>query len=158
MNEVIDTQKVGRKIPGKQLLTYGIMYGSNNITNVAKGLYLTLYLLDYFQLQYDLFILANLLFIVYNVLNNIVFSVYADKPRYKLGRRLPYIRYGSLLLIVTNVLIWFPWSGTHFGDVNAGAIMKFVQYIVYLFVWDTVCTVVSISFAAWIPEATESEK
>ena len=81
MNEVIDTQKVGRKIPGKQLLTYGIMYGSNNITNVAKGLYLTLYLLDYFQLQYDLFILANLLFIVYNVLNNIVFSVYADKPR-----------------------------------------------------------------------------
>jgi len=38
MNKVIDTQKVGRKIPGKQLLTYGIMYGSNNITNVAKGL------------------------------------------------------------------------------------------------------------------------
>lgn len=36
--------------------------------------------------------------------------------------------------------------------------MKFVQYLVYLFVWDTVGTIVSISFAAWIPEATESEK
>ena len=35
--------------------------------------------------------------------------------------------------------------------------MKFIQYIVYLFVWDTVWTVVSISFASLIPELTESE-
>ena len=158
MNEEIDTQKIGRKIPRKQFYAYGVMYGSNNITNVARGLYLTFYLLDYFKLHYDLFILANLLFIGYNVLNNIVFSVYADKPRFKLGRRIPYIRYGALFLIVTNILIWFPWPGTHFGDADSGEIMKFVQYIVYLFVWDTVWTVVSISFAAWIPEATESEE
>ncbi|MHA1884666.1 MAG: MFS transporter [Promethearchaeota archaeon] len=156
MNDITDTQKVGRRIPRKQFAAYGIMYGSNNITNVGRGLYLATYLFDLFKLQLELFLLANLLFMVYNVLNNVVFSVYADKPRYKSGRRIPYIRYGALLLIVTNILIWFPWSGTHFGDRDAGVVMKFVQYLVYLFVWDTVGTVVSISFAAWIPEATES--
>ncbi len=158
MNEKIDTQNVGRKIPRKQATAYGFMYGSNNITMVARGLYLFAYLIDEFGLQLELYLLANLLFMVYNVLNNVVFSVYADRTRHKLGRRIPYIRYGALLLIVTNILIWFPWPGTHFGDANAGAIMKFVQYLVYLFVWDTVGTVVSISFAAWIPEATESEE
>jgi len=158
MNENIDTQKVGRKIPRKQVAAYGFMYGSNNITMVARGLYLFAYLIDEFGLQLELYLLANLLFMFYNVLNNVVFSVYADRTRHKLGRRIPYIRYGALLLIVTNILIWFPWPGTHFGDANAGTIMKFVQYLVYLFVWDTVGTVVSISFAAWIPEATESEE
>jgi len=157
MNEIIDTQKVGRKIPRKQVAAYGIMYGSNNITNVARGLYLATYLFDIFKLQLELFLLANLIFMVYNVLNNVVFSVYADKPRHKLGRRIPYIRYGSLLLIITNILIWFPWPGTSPGNANAGVIMKFIQYLVYLFVWDTVLTVVSISFAAWVPEVTESE-
>ena len=158
MNETIDTQKVGRKIPRKQFYAYGVMYGSNNITNVARGLYIATYLFDIFRLRLDLFLLANLLFMAYNVLNNVVFSVYADKPRFKLGRRIPYIRYGALFLIVTNILIWFPWPGTFPGDANAGVIMKFIQYLVYLFVWDTVGTVISISFAAWIPEATESGK
>ncbi|MHA1472060.1 MAG: MFS transporter, partial [Promethearchaeota archaeon] len=78
--------------------------------------------------------------------------------RFKLGRRIPYIRYGALFLIVTNILIWFPWPGTFPGDANAGVIMKFIQYLVYLVMWDTVKTVISISFAAWIPEATESGK
>ena len=158
MNEEIDIQKVGRKIPRKQFYAYGVMYGSNNITNVARGLYIATYLFDIFRLRLDLFLLANLLFMAYNVLNNVVFSVYADKPRFKLGRRIPYIRYGALFLIVTNILIWFPWPGTFPGDANAGVIMKFIQYLVYLFVWDTVSTVISISFAAWIPEATESGK
>ena len=158
MNEEIDTQKIGRKIPRKQFYAYGVMYGSNNITNVARGLYIATYLFDIFRLRLDLFLLANLLFMAYNVLNNVVFSVYADRTRHKLGRRIPYIRYGALFLIVTNILIWFPWPGTFPGDANAGVIMKFIQYLVYLFVWDTVGTVVSISFAAWIPEATESGK
>ncbi|MHA2392658.1 MAG: MFS transporter [Promethearchaeota archaeon] len=157
MTELIDVQKIGRKIPRKQKAAYGIMYGSNNITNVARGLYLATYLFDIFRLQLELYLLANLIFMFYNVLNNVVFSVYADKPRYKLGRRIPYIRYGSLLLIVTNILIWFPWPGTYPGNANAGVIMKFIQYLVYLFVWDTVLTVVSISFASWVPEVTESE-
>ncbi|MHA2129411.1 MAG: MFS transporter [Promethearchaeota archaeon] len=157
MNEKIDTQKVGRKIPRKQVAAYGLMYGSNNIINVPRGLYLAAYLFDIFKLQLELFLLANLIFMVYNVLNNVIFSVYADKPRFKSGRRIPYIRYGSLLLIVTNILIWFPWPGTYPGNANAGVIMKFIQYMVYLFVWDTVLTVVSISFAAWVPEVTESE-
>ncbi|MHA2399081.1 MAG: MFS transporter [Promethearchaeota archaeon] len=158
MNEEIDTQSVGRKIPRKQVAAYGVMYGSNNITNVARGLYLFAYLIDEFGLQLELYLLANLLFLGYNVLNNIVFSIYADKTRHKLGRRIPYIRYGALFLIITNVLIWFPWPGTFPGNANAGVTMKFIQYLVYLFVWDTVATIVNISFAAWIPEATESEK
>ena len=43
MNEQVDTQKVDRKIPRKQFYAYGVMYGSNNITNVARGLYIATY-------------------------------------------------------------------------------------------------------------------
>ncbi|MHA2283827.1 MAG: MFS transporter [Promethearchaeota archaeon] len=158
MNEISYTQKVGRKIPRKQVAAYGFMYGSNNIVAVAKGLYLFSYLIDEFGLQLELYLLANLLFLGYNVLNNVLFSVYADRTRHKLGRRIPYIRYGALFLIVTNILIWFPWSGTYPGNADAGVIMKFIQYLVFLFVWDTVATVVNISFGAWLPESTESEE
>ena len=158
MNEKNVTQKVGRKIPRKQVAAYGTMYGSNNIIAVARGLYLFAYLIDEFGLQLELYLLANLIFLGYNVLNNVLFSIYADRTRHKLGRRIPYIRYGALFLIVTNILIWFPWPGTYPGNANAGVIMKFIQYLVYLFVWDTVLTVVSISFGAWLPEVTESEE
>jgi GPH family glycoside/pentoside/hexuronide:cation symporter len=158
MNEKNYTQKVGRKIPRKQVAAYGTMYGSNNIIAVARGLYLFAYLIDEFGLHLELYLLANLLFLGYNVLNNVLFSIYADRTRHRLGRRIPYIRYGSLFLIVTNILIWFPWPGTYPGNANVGVIMKFIQYLVYLFVWDTVATVVNISFGAWLPEATESEE
>jgi len=158
MNDKNATQRVGRKIPRKQVAAYGTMYGSNNIIAVARGLYLFAYLIDEFGLQLELYLLANLIFLGYNVLNNVLFSIYADRTKHKLGRRIPYIRYGALFLIVTNILIWFPWPGTYPGNANAGAIMKFIQYLVYLFVWDTVLTVVTISFGAWLPEVTESEE
>ena len=71
MNEQVDTQKVDRKIPRKQFYAYGVMYGSNNITNVARGLYIATYLFDIFKLQLELYLLANLIFMFYNVLNNV---------------------------------------------------------------------------------------
>ena len=158
MNEKIDTQKVGRKIPRDQLAAYGLMLGSNNLIGVVRNFYLFAYIIDVFGLQLELYMFAGLLFLAYNALNDVLFGIYADKPRHKLGRRIPYIRYGSLFLIVTNILIWFPWPGTFPGNANAGVIMKFVQYLVYLFVWDTVGTIVNVSFNAWVPEVSESDK
>jgi len=158
MNEKIDTQRVGRKIPRDQLAAYGLMLGSNNLIGVIRNFYLFAYLIDVFGLQLELYMLAGLLFLAYNALNDVLFGIYADKPRHKLGRRVPYIRYGSLFLILTNILIWFPWFGTFPGNANAGVIMKFVQYLIYLFVWDTVGTIVFVSFNAWVPEVSESDK
>ena len=158
MNETIDTQKTGRKIPSKQVAAYGFMTGSANIMGVARNLYLFVYITDEFGLQLELFILANLLFLAYNALNDVLFGIYADRTRHKLGRRIPYIRYGSLFIILTNMLIWFPWPGTYFGVPDAGVINKFIQYLVYLFVSDTVNTIINVSFNAWLPEATESEE
>ena len=116
MNEKIDTQRVGRKIPRDQLAAYGLMLGSNNLIGVIRNFYLFAYLIDVFGLQLELYMLAGLLFLAYNALNDVLFGIYADKPRHKLGRRIPYIRYGSLFLILTNILIWFPWFGTFPGN------------------------------------------
>ncbi len=158
MIEKIDTQKTGRKVPSKQVAAYGFMTGSANIVGVAKNLYLFVYITDEFGLQLELFILANLLFFAYNALNDVLFGIYADRTRHKLGRRIPYIRYGSLFIVVTNMLIWFPWPGTYFGVPDAGVINKFIQYLVYLFAMDTVMTIINVSINAWLPEATESEE
>lgn len=53
------------------------------------------------KIKYELFILANTIFLFYNVLGDIFFGFYADRIKYKLGRRIPYIRYGAPFFSLT---------------------------------------------------------
>ncbi|MHA1716787.1 MAG: MFS transporter [Promethearchaeota archaeon] len=154
---VVDIANAGRAVPKKQLVTYGFMVGSRNISAVAIGMYSFAYIIDVFGLKLELYIIANSIFLFYNALNDVLFGIFADRSRFKLGRRIPFIRYGSLFIMLTTFLFWYPMPGTVPGDPDVAQIAKFAQFLIALFVNDTITTVVGVSFGAWVPEITESD-
>nr|MDO8099109.1 MFS transporter [Candidatus Njordarchaeota archaeon] len=151
-------QKIGRRVPRRQVLAYGSMVASTNIMGSAGALYTFVYITEVFALDLRLFLLANLIFLFYNTFNDVAFGAYADRTRHKLGRRIPYLRYLSLFVVIAPFIFWFPWPGTAPGDPATAQTMKFIQFLAALCINDTVTTILSVSLAAWVPEATESEE
>jgi GPH family glycoside/pentoside/hexuronide:cation symporter len=150
--------RVGRRVPRREVLAYGSMVASTNVMGSAGSLYTFVYITEVFGLDLRLFLLANFIFMFYNTFNDIAFGVYADRTRHRLGRRIPYLRYLSLFVVITPFIFWFPWPGTAPGDLANAQPMKFIQFLGALSINDTITTILSVSLGAWVPEATESEE
>lgn len=93
---------------------------------------------------------------VYNAVNDIFFGHYADNVNHKLGRRLPFIRYGAPLFGLSVIYFWFPLPGTFPGDLANGQWMKFFQLLTGYLFYDTMLTIVILSVVSLPPEMTES--
>ncbi|MBD3340598.1 MAG: hypothetical protein GF353_15935, partial [Candidatus Lokiarchaeota archaeon] len=148
----------GHKVPTKEKTYFGIGVLANTI---IVGVF-TLYLLDYYinivKIRYDLFIIANIIYLIWNTLNDIVFGYYGDRTRTKLGRRMPYIRYGAPFFALAFIIFWFPFPGSEPGNLQSGQIIKFIQLVFAYIFFDTTLTLVILSFVALPPEMTESTK
>ncbi len=80
-----------------------------------------------------------ILFGIWNAFNDPLFGYISDRTKSKLGRRIPYIRYGSLFYAVIFIITWFKWP---FGGSQAAL---FVQMLVTLFLFDTLYTAIATS-------------
>ncbi|MCP4760501.1 MAG: MFS transporter [archaeon] len=145
------------KVPKKEKLVYCATFISRNISGVANNMYLYSYLIEIFRISLDYYILANFIFLFYNTLNDVLFGIYADRTNFKSGRRIPFIRFFSPLLVLISVLFWFPFPGTAEGNIGI-QIPKFIQILVALFISDTINTVIGVSLGAWLPERTEDDE
>lgn len=65
-------------------LDFGIF--TNTILDGIVTLYLTDYYVNDVKIKYELFILANTIFLFYNILADIFFGFYVDRIKHKLGR------------------------------------------------------------------------
>ncbi len=79
-----------------------------------------------------------LIFGLWNAINDPLFGYISDRTRSKLGRRLPYIRYGAPLYIVAFIFCWLPLPGTQNNQT-----WLFLQLLVGLFVFDTLYTAIA---------------
>jgi GPH family glycoside/pentoside/hexuronide:cation symporter len=79
-----------------------------------------------------------LLFGLWNAVNDPLFGYISDRTRSKLGRRLPYIRYGAPIYTLAFIFCWLPLPGTQ----NNQALL-FLQLLVGLFVFDTLYTAIA---------------
>ncbi len=146
----------GRKVSRKEKisLTFG-QFGIGNLGSVL-GLYLFIYYTQYFGLRLELYIIANVIFVGYNALNDFIFGYYADRTKHRLGRRIPYLRYCAIPFGLSFVLFWIPFPGSYPGDLYLGQEIKFLQLLIVLFMYDTFITIIGISFNSLPPEMTES--
>jgi GPH family glycoside/pentoside/hexuronide:cation symporter len=77
-----------------------------------------------------------LIFAIWNTLNDPIASYLIDNTRTKIGRRIPYIRYGSFLYGLTFIFCWFPLAPLD------NPILLFLNFLAALFLLDTMFTFV----------------
>jgi len=81
-----------------------------------------------------------LIFAIWNTLNDPIASYFIDNTRTKIGRRIPFIRYGSIFYGLTFLFCWFPISPL---DNQVGL---FFNFLAALFLFDTMYTIVGACF------------
>jgi len=80
-----------------------------------------------------------LLFGLWNAVNDPLFGYISDRTRSKLGRRIPYIRYGAPVFILSFILFWLDVPGVN------SQVGLFLQMLLVLFVFDTLYTAIATS-------------
>ena len=81
-----------------------------------------------------------LIFAIWNTVNDPIASYFVDNTRTKIGRRIPYIRYGSIFYGLAFIFCWFPISPL---DNEIGL---FINFLAALFLLDTMFTIVGVCF------------
>lgn len=147
---------VGQKISNREKIIFGLGSFGTTILIGIFVLYITYYYINILKLNYELFIIANIIYLIYNALNDVIFGSVGDKTRTKLGRRIPYIRYGAPIFAISFIFFWFPFPG--YNDANYGQTILFLQLLIGYLFFDTMFTIVVLSLAALPPEITESTK
>jgi GPH family glycoside/pentoside/hexuronide:cation symporter len=154
--EPLNYISLGQKVPKKEKTFFGFGVLADYLLAGIFGLYLTDYYINEVMISYELFIIAQMIYLVVNSLNDLIFGFYADRTRTKLGRRIPYIRYGAPIYVLAFIFLWFPLPGTYPGNPAEGQAMKFLQLMIGYVLFDTMLTVVILSLVALPPEMTES--
>ncbi|GAB4316937.1 MAG: MFS transporter [Promethearchaeota archaeon] len=74
-------------------------------------------------------------FIAWNMLNDPLIGILQERTKSKLGRRVPYLRYGSIVYVVSFLLIWFPTSVKS---------LLFWNHFFMLFTFDTIYSTIGL--------------
>lgn len=109
------------------------------LNNIITGGGLTYFFVTYFGLSEGLSATCWLLFGLWNAINDPIFGFISDKTKSKIGRRVPYIRYGSLMIAAVFVLTWVV-----FFDTGSQGQM-FAQMFIALFLFDALYTAIATS-------------
>ena len=109
------------------------------LNNIITGGGLTFFFVNHFGMSPASSALCWLLFGLWNALNDPLFGYISDKTKSRLGRRIPYIRYGSILITIVFVLSWTVWFGTE-SDTK-----MFIQMFLSLFLFDSLYTAIATS-------------
>ena len=80
-----------------------------------------------------------ILFGIWNALNDPIYGFLADRTHSKLGRRIPWIRYGAPIMAVIFAVMWLPCLQ---GGTN-GQVLLFIEELLGLFLYDIVYTAIA---------------
>lgn len=82
---------------------------------------------------------------LWNAINDPLMGQLSDNTRTRLGRRIPYIAFASLPMVIFFVLVWVP-------PVEVDTWLLVAYFIVVVFAFDTLWTLVVIAWTALFPE------
>ena len=109
------------------------------LNNIVTGGGLTYFFVNHLGMSPASSALCWLLFGLWNALNDPLFGYISDKTKSVLGRRIPYIRYGSILIAAVFILSWTVW----FPSRSNAAL--FAQMFTSLFLFDSLYTAIATS-------------
>jgi len=138
MNENIEMPE--EHVSAKIKLSYSIGGLANGLLNGLVFGNLTFFYQIKLGADAGLLAIGWLIFAVWNTVNDPIVSYFVDNTRTKIGRRIPYIRYGSLFYGLAFIFCWFPISPL---DNETGL---FINFLAALFILDTMFTIVGVCF------------
>ena len=112
---------------------------STVLNSLLTGGGMTYFFTKFLGLREDLASIVWIIFAVWNAVNDPLFGYISDRTKSKLGRRIPYIRYGSIFYGAIFILTWVKWP---FGGSQT---VLFIQMFVTLFLFDTLYTAIATS-------------
>ena len=80
-----------------------------------------------------------IIFGIWNAVNDPLFGYISDRTKSKLGRRIPYIRYGAIFYSLFFIITWVKWP------IGQSQTTLFIQMLVTLFLFDTLYTAIATS-------------
>ncbi len=123
-------------IPFKTKFNYSIGSNSSGLLMNLVFANVSYYYVEKLGANAALIGIAWLLFGIWNTINDPIASYIIDNTRTKIGRRKPYIRYGSVFYGLAFIFCWFPFAQP--GD----QIGLFINFFLALFLLDTMFTLI----------------
>lgn len=114
---------------------------------------LTYYFVKLRGLDTNLAGIVWLLFAIWNAVNDPLFGYISDRTKSKIGRRLPYIRYGAPIFAFGFILFWINIPGS-----EGNQTLLFLQMLIALFIYDTLYTAIATSIYIMPYEMAVSNK
>ncbi|GAG93567.1 unnamed protein product, partial [marine sediment metagenome] len=138
MNDIIEMPE--EHVSVKTKLSYSVGGLANGLLNGLVFGNLTFFYQVKLGADAGLLAIGWLIFAIWNTLNDPIVSYFVDNTRTKIGRRIPYIRYGSIFYGLAFIFCWFPISPL---DNEIGL---FINFLAALFILDTMFTIVGVCF------------
>ncbi len=104
-------------------------------------------------LGWDWIVWAQILFAVWNVLNDPLFGILQNRTKTKSGRYIPWIKWFAPAFSVAFILVFFP-PGTWKGGAPEVQLPLFIWYLATQALYDTFFTIIYLAHTALLPQMT----
>lgn len=135
-----------------------LLYSSGNFAASLIGsvfsTYVMFFYVDVLKVPAHLIGLAMGIYGIWNAINDPLLGQISDRTRSKWGRRIPYILFGLVPFILFFTLVWTPPLKLLGGNVYS----LLGYFIVMIFLFDTLYTLVVINWTALFPEMYKTQE
>ncbi|MHA1849155.1 MAG: MFS transporter, partial [Promethearchaeota archaeon] len=125
-------------IPKASKIWYALANGANGIlSGLGLGQVMVFYT-DIMHLDPNLQGLAWLIFAGWNAINDPILGILEDRSKNKLGRRIPFLRYGAPIYAFLFIFVWFPFAPP------GNQPLLFLNLLIILFLFDTIYSLIGL--------------
>ncbi len=148
-------EKSQKKLSTKEKFAYSIGQIPNSLFIAFLGQIQAFYY-AWMGLSVGYIILAQIIYAIWNIINDPVFGLLQDRTRTKKGRYLPWIKWFSPFLSLFFIVVFFvpnEWRYAYGGEDTQFLI--FLWYLITLSLYDLCFTIVYLAHCALLPQITD---
>jgi GPH family glycoside/pentoside/hexuronide:cation symporter len=127
-----------------QKWSFGLGSFAQWFINTAFNIYVFTYYFTVVGLPVGWYMLAAVLWTIWNAFNDPLIGYLSDRTHTRWGRRKPYIMAGLIPMLILEIIIWLPPTGND--------VLTFVYLLIMLMCYDTFYTMIALPYDSLFPE------